>query len=84
MGSRHRDATQAVGGEPDPEALRFLRLSCLAGADAFLLEPIFSNEFWGFLAEPVSRENEAALLDRVVAEATAARDGLLEPVAGDR
>ena len=34
-----------LGGEPDPEVLRFLRLSLLEGPDAFLLEPIFANTF---------------------------------------
>ena len=67
-----------VGGEPDLEVLRFLRLSELSGPDAFLLEPIFSNEIWDFLASPISPENEAACLEAFKREADALRDALLQ------
>ena len=67
-----------VGGEPDLEVLRFLRLSELTGPDAFLLEPIFSNEIWDFLASPISPENEAACLETFKREADALRDALLQ------
>ncbi len=31
------------------EVLAFLRLSQLKDADAFLLEPVFRSELWGFM-----------------------------------
>ena len=71
-----------LGGEPDPEVLRFLRLSLLEGADAFLLEPIFANEVWDHLGAPISRENEAAVIQAVSDEAAAARDGMLVETIG--
>jgi hypothetical protein len=71
-----------LGGEPDPEVLRFLRLSLMTGPDGFLLEPIFANEVWNHLGAPLSRENEASVVGAIVAEAAAARDGLLAPVSG--
>ena len=71
-----------LGGEPDPEVLRFLRLSLLEGADAFLLEPIFANEVWDHLGAPISRENEAAVIQAVSDEAAAAREGMLEETSG--
>ena len=71
-----------LGGEPDPEVLRFLRLSLMTGPDGFLLEPIFANEVWNHLGAPLSRENEAAVVVAIVAEAGAARDGLVAPVGG--
>lgn len=33
----------------------------IGGEDAFLLESIFRNEVWDFMAEPVSPGNEAAV-----------------------
>lgn len=74
-----------VGGEPDLEVLRFLRLSALVGGDAFLLEPIFANELWDFLAAPISPDNERAALEAVRAEADALQRTLLDagPAAGD-
>lgn len=33
----------------------------LAGQDAFLLEPLFRNEAWGFMCAPVSEANERAV-----------------------
>ena len=40
------------------QLVRFLRLRCLGGDDAFLLESIFRSEVWDFMNEPVSRTNE--------------------------
>ncbi|CAM9342463.1 unnamed protein product [Ectocarpus sp. 4 AP-2014] len=48
-------------GLPDAELVRFLRLLCVSGDDAFLLEGIFRNEVWDFMNEPVSRPNEEAV-----------------------
>ena len=44
-----------LGGEPDPEVLRFLRLS-LPRAGRVLLEPIFSNEVWNHLGADLAGE----------------------------
>uniref|UniRef100_A0A7S4EDY2 Rubisco LSMT substrate-binding domain-containing protein n=2 Tax=Pelagomonas calceolata TaxID=35677 RepID=A0A7S4EDY2_9STRA len=71
-----------LGGEPDPEVLRFLRLSLLEGPDAFLLEPIFANEVWNHLGAPISRDNEAAVIKAVADEAEAARQGMLVATIG--
>lgn len=38
-----------------------------AGADAFLLEALFRNETWDFMLQPVSRENEDALCQSMIA-----------------
>ncbi|CAM9861187.1 unnamed protein product, partial [Hapterophycus canaliculatus] len=48
-------------GLPDAELVRFLRLRCVGGDDAFLLEGIFRSEVWDFMDEPVSRTNEEAV-----------------------
>lgn len=45
------------------QLVRFLRLLCVGGDDAFLLEGIFRAEVWDFMGEPVSRENEEAVND---------------------
>lgn len=49
------------GGYPDPNLVQFLRLTCLSGADLFLLEPVFRNEIWDFMGFPVSESNERAV-----------------------
>lgn len=36
-------------------------MSAYAGQDAFLLEPLFRNEAWGFMLSPVSEANERAV-----------------------
>ena len=55
------------GGEAIPSAMMaYLRLFHLGGADAFLLESIFRNDVWGFLLEPVSAENEAAVCTSMI------------------
>lgn len=43
------------------QLVRFLRLRCVGGDDAFLLESIFRSEVWDFMNEPVSRTNEEAV-----------------------
>lgn len=45
------------------QLVRFLRLSMVGGEDAFLLESVFRNEVWDFMAEPISKANEAAVND---------------------
>lgn len=50
-----------------PESLNaFLRLTCLTGADAFLLEPVFRAELWSFMQLPVSADNEATICQLVI------------------
>ena len=64
-----------VGGGEDGEGaaevisedvFAFLRLVQLKDADAFLLESVFRNDVWGFLQEPVSRENEANVCSSMI------------------
>lgn len=52
---------------PPPDLMPFLRLVMLGGGDVFLLEAVFRSEVWGFMALPVSEENEAAAIDAVLA-----------------
>lgn len=69
-----------VGGEVDPELVRFLRLRALEGPDAFLLEPVFEKQLWDdFLTLPISKANEHAALTAIQAEARAALDLLETP-----
>ena len=49
------------------DEVAFLRLVCLQGMDAFLLESVFRNEIWGFMQEPVSMENEKMMLETLIA-----------------
>lgn len=55
-----------TGGSPDPAMYQFLRLAKLGGKDAFLLEYIFRKEVWGFMSEPVSEDNERAVVTTVI------------------
>jgi len=59
--------SSSADGRPDDAMLQFLRLVQLSKDDAFLLEPVFRNDVWGFMAEPVSERNEndcfSAILD---------------------
>ena len=55
-----------TGGRPDPAMYQFLRLAKLGGKDAFLLESIFRKEVWGFMSEPVSEDNERAVVTTVI------------------
>ncbi|KAF5833208.1 Rubisco large subunit N-methyltransferase [Dunaliella salina] len=51
------------GGAPSEAMMGFLRLIQLQGQDAFLLEPIFRQEVWDFMCEPVSEDNERAVCE---------------------
>jgi len=64
-------------GEPDPEMLRFLRLVTLNTTDAFLLEAVFRNEVWDFMALPVSQANEESVGQLVVKKCQEALDNLV-------
>lgn len=57
-GSRMEDA-------PDPAMMQFLRLCHLGGTDAFLLESIFRKDVWGYMALPVSEQNELAVVNAI-------------------
>lgn len=45
----------------------FLRLLCMGGTDAFLLEAVFRGQVWDFMQLPVSKENEQAMCSLVIA-----------------
>ena len=47
------------------DMLRYLRFVCLGSEDAFLLEPVFRDQIWGFMQEPVSEANELKVYERV-------------------
>ena len=65
-----------VSGEGPPEAmLTFLRLCALGGADSFLLEALFRDSVWFQLQMPVSRDNEEAVCEAMVAGCRAALEG---------
>jgi [ribulose-bisphosphate carboxylase]-lysine N-methyltransferase len=53
-------------GEPDPAMMQFVRLCCLNGKDAFLLESIFRRDVWGYMSEPVSEENERGAVKAII------------------
>jgi len=53
--------------------VRFLRLLCVGGEDAFLLESIFRSEVWDFMNEPVSRTNEEAVNELLATRCVLAR-----------
>lgn len=58
-----------------PEGMEpFLRLLNLGAADAFLLEAVFRNEVWGFMEAPVSKVNEEAMCDVIIAACEDALD----------
>ncbi|KAJ8905899.1 hypothetical protein NDN08_002402 [Rhodosorus marinus] len=46
---------------------QYLRLVCLGGPDAFLLEAVFRSDVWDFMALPVSKENEQTMCESVIA-----------------
>lgn len=81
------DVTGGPGstGEPDPAMIQFLRLVKLGGRDAFLLESIFRKEIWGFMSEPVSEENERAVVTAVIDACQNALSDMMDDdtVAGD-
>jgi len=63
-------------GAPPPQDLRaFLRLMHLGGTDAFLLEPIFRDNCWAILSEPVSLANEQAACASMIQGCAAALEG---------
>lgn len=64
---------------PPPDLMPFLRLVMLGGGDVFLLEAVFRPEVWGFMAYPVSEENEAAAIDAILAACATALDGYTVP-----
>jgi [ribulose-bisphosphate carboxylase]/[fructose-bisphosphate aldolase]-lysine N-methyltransferase len=78
------------GAWSPPEGMeQFLRLLCLRGQDAFLLEGVFRRDVWGFMALPVSHQNEKAMCEVVIAACEDALDGYHETVpenvdAGDK
>ncbi|UPQ97834.1 rubisco large subunit N-methyltransferase [Chloropicon primus] len=57
-GLQVRESFAVSEGSVPGDVLAFLRLVKLEGFDAFLLEPVFRSEIWGFMKDPVSRENE--------------------------
>jgi len=57
------------------DMVAYLRLVCVKGSDAFLLESVFRNEVWGFMQLPVSKENEQLVLDTLVGYCEGALDG---------
>ncbi|RCV11635.1 hypothetical protein SETIT_2G202500v2 [Setaria italica] len=44
-----------------PQMLTYLRLLCIGGTDAFLLEALFRNSVWGHLELPLSPDNEESI-----------------------
>ncbi|BAM80301.1 similar to ribulose-1,5 bisphosphate carboxylase/oxygenase large subunit N-methyltransferase [Cyanidioschyzon merolae strain 10D] len=60
------EALQAAEN-PLSAMVQFLRLLCLSGSDAFLLEGLFRDEVWEFLALPVSEGNERMVCELVLA-----------------
>ena len=55
-----------LDGEPDPLLIQFVRLCKLGATDAFLLESLFRNEVWGFMALPVSEANELLVVNSII------------------
>lgn len=69
--------SQSEGGRWEaPEDMdAFLRMMCLGGPDAFLLEAVFRSDVWGHMALPVSAENERAMCEAAVAACEDLLDG---------
>jgi [ribulose-bisphosphate carboxylase]/[fructose-bisphosphate aldolase]-lysine N-methyltransferase len=72
------DVVSDIGrdGEPDQAMVQFVRLCKLGGTDAFLLESIFRKEVWGFMALPVSEQNELQVVTAIVDACQKALDDL--------
>lgn len=69
------DAREGEVWDP-PEWLDvYLRLLCLGGKDAFLLEGVFRGEIWDHLSLPLSAENEKAVCDTVIGACEDALEG---------
>jgi [ribulose-bisphosphate carboxylase]-lysine N-methyltransferase len=62
------DIVSATGRDSDPDAamMQFVRFCKLGSTDAFLLESIFRNEVWGFMASPVSEQNELQVCNTIM------------------
>jgi [ribulose-bisphosphate carboxylase]/[fructose-bisphosphate aldolase]-lysine N-methyltransferase len=45
---------------------QFVRLLCLGGQDAFLLEGVFRRDVWEFMDRPVSLRNEQAMCEAMI------------------
>ncbi|KAF6004421.1 hypothetical protein F1559_001940 [Cyanidiococcus yangmingshanensis] len=60
---------EALNADDNPvnAMVQFLRLLCLGGSDVFLLEGLFRNDVWGFMALPVSEQNERTVCELVLA-----------------
>lgn len=54
-----------------------------AGADSFLMEPVFRGDVWDFMLKPVSKENEQAMCESMVAGCEAAMAGYSTSLADD-
>ena len=65
--------------EPDPAMMQFVRLCCLNGKDAFLLESIFRRDVWGYMSEPVSEENERGAVKAIIEACQNALSDILLP-----
>ncbi|GJM98829.1 hypothetical protein PR202_ga15871 [Eleusine coracana subsp. coracana] len=44
-----------------PQMIPYLRLLCIGGTDAFILEALFRNSVWGHLELPLSPDNEESI-----------------------
>jgi [ribulose-bisphosphate carboxylase]-lysine N-methyltransferase len=71
-------------GEPDPAMMQFVRLCCLNGKDAFLLESIFRRDVWGYMSEPVSEENERGAVKAIIEACQNALSDILLPEVANR
>lgn len=59
-----------------PEFLEaFMRLLCLGATDAFLLEAVFRKDVYGFMELPISRPNEEAMCEAIIAACEDLLDG---------
>ena len=54
------------GAAPPPALLTYLRLLNLSGTDAFLLEPLFRDNCWNLIGEPISLVNERASCEGMI------------------
>lgn len=62
-----------------PEYLEaFTRLLCLGATDAFLLEAVFRKEVYGFMELPISRPNEEAMCEAIIAACEDLLDGYVQ------
>lgn len=59
-------------GDVDGSMIQFLRLKCLGGMDAFLMEAVFRQDVLRFVELPVSEANENAVDELIIARCQAA------------